>query len=186
MIMVEPVCLSALIGALGKAAEQGLKVSGQIRTFVRGCRDFPKEVDGVISEVDATAGVLLEIAGALSPKERPSMADDITVKTEFMATIQKTMQGCQEVLDAFWNAVHSVGVPGPTASAAADADDFDSSRQEKLKWPLDRSKAISLQANLDRLKTGLIVQVNVLMLARHMHEAAIKKQYVFFFPSLSS
>ncbi|KAN0076562.1 hypothetical protein V8E54_006704 [Elaphomyces granulatus] len=171
--MIEPVCLSGLIGALGKAAEQGLKVSGQMKTFVRGYRDFPKEVDGVISEVDATAGILLEIAGALSSKERPSPADDITVKTEFMATIQKTMQGCQEVFDEVWNAVHSMGVPAP---AAAEADDLDSSKQEKPKWPLERSKAISLQANLNRLKTGLIVQVNVLMLARQMHEAAIKKQ----------
>jgi hypothetical protein len=92
-----------------------------LRALVR--RICPPVADGrkdtlLGEDVDATTGVLLEIAGSLSPKERSSLGVRRTTsrRRQFMTRvtrIQKTMQRCKEVFNEIWNPVHSMGVPGP-------------------------------------------------------------------------
>ena len=150
--MAEP--FSIATGAL-QVAGAGFQVVKTLAAYIQAANGFDKSVAAIQLEVKVTSSTLESLSALLNDHEAENICS-----TKIVGDAQQVFRGCfvafDEVDRAFRNVVKT-GNDGKRPSFSAGA---------RLKWPLKKGKVETLQANLERLKTTLLLMLSVLSFAR--------------------
>ncbi|KAI7194260.1 hypothetical protein KC316_g4529 [Hortaea werneckii] len=150
--MAEP--FSIATGAL-QVAGAGFQVVETLAAYIQAANGFDKSVAAVQLEVKVTSSTLESLSALLNDHEAEKICS-----TKIIGDAKGIFKGCfaafDEVDQVFRNVVKT-GNDGKKPSLSAGA---------RLKWPLRKGKVEILQANLERLKTTLLLMLSVLSFAR--------------------
>ncbi|KAI6904636.1 hypothetical protein KC318_g13224 [Hortaea werneckii] len=150
--MAEP--FSIATGAL-QVAGAGFQVVKTLAAYIQAANGFDKSVAAIQLEVKVTSSTLESLSALLNDHEAEKICS-----TKIIGDAKGVFKGCfaafDEVDQVFRNVVKT-GNDGKKPSLSAGA---------RLKWPLKKGKVETLQANLERLKTTLLLMLSVLSFAR--------------------
>ncbi|KAI6892602.1 hypothetical protein KC316_g4133 [Hortaea werneckii] len=150
--MAEP--FSIATGAL-QVAGAGFQVVKTLAAYIQAANGFDKSVAAIQLEVKVTSSALESLSTLLNDHEAEKICS-----TKIIGDAKGVFKGCfaafDEVDQVFRNVVKT-GNDGKKPSLSAGA---------RLKWPLRKGKVETLQANLERLKTTLLLMLSVLSFAR--------------------
>ncbi|KAI7552869.1 hypothetical protein KC331_g1600 [Hortaea werneckii] len=150
--MAEP--FSIATGAL-QVAGAGFQVVKTLAAYIQAANGFDKSVAAIQLEVKVTSSTLESLSALLNDHEAERICS-----TKIIGDAKGVFKGCfaafDEVDQVFRNDVKT-GNDGKKPSLSAGA---------RLKWPLRKGKVETLQANLERLKTTLLLMLSVLSFAR--------------------
>ncbi|KAI7217317.1 hypothetical protein KC333_g4288 [Hortaea werneckii] len=150
--MAEP--FSIATGAL-QVAGAGFQVVKTLAAYIQAAKGFDKSVAAIQLEVKVTSSTLESLSALLNDHEAEKICS-----TKIIGDAKGVFKGCfaafDEVDQVFRNVVKT-GNDGKKPSLSAGA---------RLTWPLRKGKVETLQANLERLKTTLLLMLSVLSFAR--------------------
>ncbi|GAB1741213.1 hypothetical protein NU219Hw_g6454t1 [Hortaea werneckii] len=162
--MAEP--FSIATGAL-QVAGAGFQVVKTLAAYIQAVNGFDKSVAAIQLEVKVTSSTLESLSTLLNDHEAENICS-----TKIVGDAQQVFRGCfaafDEVDQAFRNVVKT-GNDGKRPSFSAGA---------RLKWPLRKGKVETLQANLERLKTTLLLMLSVMSFAREKARSDAKRAFL--------
>lgn len=161
---VEVLTLAASVVQL---AATGLRLSVNLHTFTRHINSGDKLVDTLSHEIAATSAVLQQLGQTLSDQKSAQLCS-----SQAATTAQKLLDDCSKVFEEL-----DVTIMSPQATEPELGHVQSSTRVVNLKRKLNltylQSQGIELKANLERLKSGFLVTLNVLILAEQMRRYVV-------------
>ena len=149
--MAEP--FSIATGAI-QVAGAGLQLAKTLHDYLGTVKSAHKHIKAIATEVRLTSSVL-EYLGALLNENEAEKLCSKNIATDAKAAFQGCKDAFHDVDDAF------------KVLAKPNADGTKSvSVAGRLSWPFKKGKFEALQANLERLKTTLLLMLSVLGYAR--------------------
>ena len=151
--MAEP--FSIATGAL-QVASAGVKLATTLYTYSETVWNADKRIKAIASDVSITANVLRELGDLLEKDQSEKLCS-----ANAISTADAALKGCKDAFDEVDEAIKGSLKPNgsgkKTLSVAA-----------RFAWPLKQNKMMTLGANLDRLKSTLLLMLNVLTYARKL------------------
>ena len=149
------------IAAIIQVADTGLRLSTTLFTFAETVAHADKSINTISKDVSLTSAVLKELANILTQDKSTRAYSDTAIESA-IAVVNECSGLFQELHSMLVEKLpkHSSG-PRVKVSRTTLA-------LERLKWPYLQSKMNILQSNLDRLKSSLLVILNVISLAKMM------------------
>ncbi|KAK5737485.1 hypothetical protein LTR17_006713 [Elasticomyces elasticus] len=139
-----------------QTADAGFKLYGALSQYIRDYVDANKQIKRIADEVRTTSWALQQL-GALLKED-----DDIKLcRPEAISETEAALNGCQSAFDEVREIVKDF-LPPP--AVAADLD-LTKTISRRWKWPLKKAKAQLLLAQLERLKTTILLVFKVLSYA---------------------
>lgn len=131
-------------------ADLGARLSVKLFTFSRKIKSADKSIDSISQEIAATGAVLKQLGNELSKDENVELCSK-----EALATTKGLVDRCMDV----FNDLNS-SLDGHFSSNSIVAG-----WKQRLKFPFLEDQIQLLRANLERLKSSLLVMLNVLIFA---------------------
>ena len=136
-------------------------------TFTRKIKNADRNIDSISQDIAATGAVLQQLGSELKKDEKVRLCSP-----EAIDTAKLLMEECHKVFKELNDAVDGKGKGlGSGAKVILGL-------KQRLKYPFLEPQIELLKANLEKLKSSLLVMLNVLIFAEQL------KKYVF--PFLSS
>jgi len=140
-----------------QVADAGLKLYGALSQYIRDYVDANKHVRRLADEVRTTSWALQQL-GALLKED-----DDIKLcKPEAIGETEAALKGCQRAFDEVSDIIKGFLPPSKPDGSSGLAR---SSISNRWKWPLKTAKVQLLLAQLERLKTTLLLIFKVITYA---------------------
>jgi hypothetical protein len=144
---MDPITICTTVLALAGA---GIKLSTTLYTYSETAFRADKSVKQIAQDVSLTASVLGELGALLEQDRKENICSNNALRTA-----SETVESCKEVFDEV-NAALDKAMSGKTRMGGI----------QRLKWPLLEPKMKLLQGNLERLKSTLLLILNVVTYAR--------------------
>lgn len=136
-------------------AELGGKLSVKLFTFSRKIKNADKCISSISKDIAATGAVLQQLANELRKDERLRLCSDQAV-----ATTRILVDDCKKIFSELNEALDS----------RPSGNNCISGWMEKLKFPFLEPHVELLRSNLERLKSSLVVMLNVLIFAEQLRK----------------
>jgi len=134
-------------------ADLGGKLSVKLFTFSRKIQNAHKSIDSISQDIAATGAVLTELGNELNKKDNVRLCSPAAIDTtrSLVDSCNKLFTELNEAIDGSGNG-HKLIV----------------GLKQRLKFPFLEPQIELLRSNLERLKTSLLVVLNVLILAEQL------------------
>ncbi len=151
--MADPVSICASVVAIAGA---GIKLSTTLYTYSETAFHADRALKDTARDVSLTSAVLNELGGLLEQDAGSRLCSSTALKTAGQA-----VDDCREVFRS---------IEGELSKALRKGKDgkVGVSKLQSLKWPFMEPKIRLLRGNLERLKTSLLLMLNVLSYARKL------------------
>ncbi|KAI9870791.1 MAG: hypothetical protein M1830_003806 [Pleopsidium flavum] len=163
-----------LVASVVQIADTGIKLSITLYTVAETVLKADKSIKEIASDVSLTSSVLEELGQNLKKDQKSRLCSENAVKTaegivkecaaifeEINRTLETTLNKIKPPVGADKGKGRN-GAPGGKKMAVAAL--------ERLKWPFLQPKMQLLRSNLDRLKSTLVLMLNVITYARKVSE----------------
>ncbi|PPJ60459.1 hypothetical protein CBER1_07355 [Cercospora berteroae] len=144
-----------------QVAEAGFSLATTLYNYSKSVKSAEKDIKKIARDVNLTAKVL--------QRTHEQLKADVSGKSctnEAIHDLEEVLEGCREAFQEVDDAL--------TKSTRVGADgNFTISMTEKLKWPLRSSKLEVLRANLEKLKSTLLLMLSVLAYGTRVSQAAV-------------
>jgi hypothetical protein len=134
-----------------QVADAGFKLYGAISQYIKDYADANKHVKRLRDEVKTTSWALSQLGSLLKEDE-----DIKLCKPEALSETETALKGCQTAFDEVSCIVAEFVPPTPGGTILTS---------KRLKWPFKKAKVNLLLAQLERLKTTLLLVFKVLSYA---------------------
>jgi len=168
-----------LVASVVQIADTGIKLSITLYTFAETVLTADKSIKEIASDVSLTSSVLEELGQNLKKDQKSRLCSENAVKTaegivkecaaifkEINETLQITLNKIKPTAGGY-KAKGKDGSHGGKKMAVAAL--------ERLKWPFLQPKMQLLRGNLDRLKSTLVLMLNVITYARKVSEEYVMR-----------
>ena len=149
-------------------AELGGKLSVKLFTFSRKIKNANKDIDSVSQDIAATGAVLQQLGNELTKDEKTQLCSN-----EAVATAQQLVEDCRKIFHELNGALD--GGKGQSRNASHQ---LIMGWKERLKYPFLEAQIELLRSNLERLKSSLVVMLNVLIYAEQLKKYVYQGNYV--------
>ena len=146
------------VAAIIQVAEVGLRLSTTLFSFAETVAKADKAVNTISKDISLTSAVLKELADILK-KDGGPRAYSATAVDSAVAVVHECAEVFKEIEGIFVEKLPKLSSRGKFKGSVA---------LERFKWPYLQPRMGLLQGNLDRLKSSLLVILNVISLARMM------------------
>ena len=157
-----------IIAAVAQIADVGLRLSIKLYTFGEVVASADRSILSISKDVSLTSGVLKEL-GQILEKDRKSQ----TFSENAVQTADGIVKECLEVFQEMENILVKK-LPGLGATGKEGKSGQRVKRAtlmlERLKWGYVQPKVQLLSGNLDRLKSTLLLMLNVITYAKQVSE----------------
>lgn len=144
-----------LASSVIQIADVGLKLSVKLFTFTRKIKSADKGIDALSHEIAATGAVLQELGSTLSDKGYVQLCSP-----QAIATATNLLNDCRDVFQRLGRVIDS-----PEAGRKGKV-----SLRQRFHFTFLASEIEELRANLERLKSSLLVILQVLVLAEQLRK----------------
>jgi hypothetical protein len=159
--MAEIGLIASVIGVAGA----GLKLSITLYTFSETVATAADSIKAIAKDVSLTSAVLEELGSNLKHDEQARLYSGTALKTA-----QTVVVDCEAVFKqidgALSKSMERISGLSGNGRRKGKGGKVVLSAMEKLKWPFLQPKMQELRANLERLKSTLVLMLNVLTYAR--------------------
>jgi hypothetical protein len=159
--MAEIGLIASVIGVAGA----GLKLSITLYTFSETVATAADSIKAIAKDVSLTSAVLEELGSNLKHDEQTRLYSSTALKTA-----QTVVVDCEAVFKqidgALSKSMERISGLSGNGRRKGKGGKVVLSAMEKLKWPFLQPKMQELRANLERLKSTLVLMLNVLTYAR--------------------
>lgn len=131
-------------------AELGGRLSVKLYTFGRKIKNADKNIDSISQEIAATGAVLQQLGNTLKKDDQRKLCSD-----EALTTARKLVADCYKVFSELEDSL----------DGRSSSSKLVSNWKHRLKYPFLEPQIDLLLSNLERLKSSLLVMLNVLVLA---------------------
>lgn len=131
-------------------AELGGRLSVKLYTFGRKIKNADKNIDSLSQEIAATGAVLQQLGNTLEKDDQRKLCSD-----EALTTARNLVADCQKVFSELEDSL----------DGRSSSSKLVSTWKHRLKYPFLEPQIDLLLSNLERLKSSLLVMLNVLVLA---------------------
>ena len=152
-----------VIASVIQIAETGLRLSIKLYTFGEVIASADKSVISISKDVSLTSSVLKEL-GQILDTDRKGNSRFLTQTA--VKTAEDVVKECLEVFEEMESIIIKK-LPNLKTSGLEKASKA-TVILERLKWPYLQPKLQLLQSNLDRLKSTILLMLNVITYARHV------------------
>lgn len=151
----------AAVAAIIQVADSGLRLSTTLFTFAETVASADRTISAISKDVSLTSSVLKELANILTQDKSPRVYSDTAIESA-IAVVNECSGLFQEL--------HSMLIEKLPKHSSQRREKISRTTLalERLKWPYLQPKMNLLQSNLDRLKSSLLVILNVISLAKMM------------------
>ena len=132
-------------------AELGARLSVKLFVFSRKIKSADKSIDSISQDIAATGAVLQQLGSELSKDENAELCSN-----EALATTRNLVDSCMSV---FKDLESSLDGRFPSSNSVV------AGWKRRLKFPFLEAQIEVLRSNLERLKSSLLVMLNVLIFA---------------------
>ena len=153
-----------IIAAVAQIADVGLRLSIKLYTFGEVVASADRAVISISKDVSLTSGVLKEL-GQILEKDRKSR----TFSENAIQTADGVVKECLEVFQEM-DSILVKKLPSLGVGRKEERPKRAMVLLEKLKWGYLQPKLQLLRSNLDRLKSTLLLMLNVITYARQVSE----------------
>lgn len=131
-------------------AELGGRLSVKLFTFGRKIKNADKNIDSISQEIAATGAVLQQLGNTLEKDDQRKLCSDeaVTTARDLVAECHKVFSELEDSLDGRSSSSKLVSI-----------------WKNRLKYPFLEPQIDLLRSNLERLKSSLLVMLNILVLA---------------------
>lgn len=161
--MAEIGLIASVIGVAGA----GIKLSTTLYTFSETVATAADSIQAIAKDVSLTSAVLEELSSNLKHDEQARLYSGTALKTA-----QTVVRDCEVVFKqidgALSKSMERVGALAGSGKRKGKGGKVVLSAIERLKWPFLQPKMQELRANLERLKSTLVLMLNVLTYARNV------------------
>ena len=168
--MAELGLIASVIGVAGA----GIKLSITLYTFSETVATAAGSIKAIAKDVSLTSAVLEELGSNLKHDEQARLYSANALKTA-----QTVIVDCEAVFKqidgALSKSMERIGRLATSEKGKGKSGKVVLSAMERLKWPFLQPKMQELRANLERLKSTLVLMLNVLTYARQ-----VQTEYVMF------
>ena len=149
------------VAAIIQVADSGLRLSTTLFTFAETVASADKTISSISKDVSLTSVVLKELANILKQDEGPRAYSDTAIQSA-IAVVNECSKSFEEL--------HSILVEKLPKHSSRRRDEVARTTLalERFRWPYLQPKINVLQSNIDRLKSSLLVILNVISLAKMM------------------
>lgn len=146
-----------LAASVLQIAEIGGKLSVKLFTFTRKVKNANKSIDALSQDIAATGAVLKELGQALNNDAQLRVCSQSAIDTakSLVDDTRRVFSGLEKLIDGDSKSSKSFG---------------GISLKQRIKFPFVESKIEEVQANLERLKSSLLVILNVLIFAEQVRK----------------
>lgn len=146
-----------LAASVLQIAELGAKLSVSIFTFTRKVKNANKTIDALSQEIAVTGAVLQQLGETLSNDKSVKVCSQEAIDTakKLVLDTEKVFRNLESLLDVQEK-------PNSRFRKAVSL--------KRLKFPFLESEIEQVQANLERLKSSLLVILNVLIFAEQLRK----------------
>jgi hypothetical protein len=134
-------------------AELGGRLSVKLFTFGRKIKNADKNIDSISQDIAATGAVLQELGNTLKKDDQTRLCSD-----EAVATTRMLVAGCHKVFAEL----------NDTLDGSGSGSKLVLGWKQRLKYPFLEPQIDLLRTNLERLKSSLLVILNVLVFAEQI------------------
>lgn len=153
--MADPLSVVASIVGIAGA---GIQLSTTLYTYAETAFYADKSLQDIARDVSLTSSVLGQLGELLKQDKQAKLCSENALRTA-----DEAVTGCKAVFAEIDTALQkSLKKSGDGKGAV--------SKLQRLKWPLVEPKMKLLQGNLDRLKSTLLLMLNVLAYAKKLKE----------------
>lgn len=147
----------ALAASVVQIAELGGKLSVKLFTFTRKVKSANKSIDALSQDIAATGAVLQQLGVTLSKDGSLKVCSQQAIDTakNLVDDTQRVFKNLEKLVEG--DEKRSIGKLGI-------------SLKQRLKFPFIESEIEQVQANLERLKSSLLVILNVLIFAEQLRK----------------
>ena len=149
------------VATILQIADVGLRLSTTLFTFAETVASADKAVSSISKDVSLTSSVLRELADILRQDKGPQAYSNSAVDSA-VGVVRECSDVFQEVEDILIEKLPKL------SSRCKDKKSRTTAAWERLKWPYLQPKINILRSNLDRLKSSLLVILNVIYLDKLM------------------
>lgn len=145
-----------IAAAVLQIADLGGKLSVKLFTFSRKIKNADKTINSISQDIAATGAVLQQLASVLKKDEKMRLCSDQAIETAkgLVADCKKIFSELDEALD----------------NQRTSGNKYISGWMDRLKFPFLEPQIELLQSNLERLKSSLVVMLNVLIYAEQLRK----------------
>lgn len=167
-----------LVASVVQIADTGIKLSITLYTFAETVLTADKSIKEIASDVSLTSSVLEELGQNLKKDQKSRLCSENAVKTaegivKECAAIFNEINGTLETtLEKIKPRAGSEKANG--RDGAYGGRKLPVAAYERLKWPFLQPKMQLLRSNLDRLKSTLVLMLNVITYARKVSEEYVR------------
>ena len=149
------------VASIIQVADAGLRLSTTLFTFAETVASADKAVSAISKDVSLTSSVLIELANILKINNGPRAYSSTAVDSA-IAVVRECSDVFQEIDNILIEKLPKL------SSLRKDKASKATAALERFKWPYLQGKINLLQSNLDRLKSSLLVILQVISLAKAM------------------
>lgn len=159
----------SIIAAVAQIADVGLRLSIKLYTFGEIVATADRAVISISKDVSLTSGVLKEL-GQILEKDRKSRTFSENAIQTADGVVKECLEVFQEMDSILVKKLPSLGAGRRNEETRAERPKRAMVLLEKLKWGYLQPKLQLLRSNLDRLKSTLLLMLNVITYARQVSE----------------
>ena len=157
--MAEPFGIAA---SAIQVAGAGLSLAKTLHSYIDQVKSAQKHIKAIATEVKLTSSVLEHLGALLKENEAEKLCTEAVV-----TDAQDALGGCKDAINEIEEAFK--GVMKPMVNSARTTI----SATARLAWPFKKGKLETLQANLERLKSTLLLMLSVLSYARDKAQRSV-------------
>ena len=157
-----------IIAAVGQIADIGLRLSIKLYTFGEIVADADRSVISISKDVSLTSGVLKELGQILDKDKESRTFSENAVRTAD-GVVKECLDVFQEMENILVKKFPGLGGKGKEGRGG-EKPKRATVMLERLKWGYLQPKLQLLRSNLDRLKSTLLLMLNVITYAKQVSE----------------
>ena len=158
-----------IIASVVQIADVGLRLSIKLYTFGEIVASADRSVISISKDVSLTSGVLKEL-GQILDKDRETRTFSENAVQTADGVVKECLEVFQEMENILVKKLPSLGGGGKEGTRGGERVKRATIMLERLKWGYLQPKLQLLRSNLDRLKSTLLLMLNVITYARQVSE----------------
>ncbi|KAJ9613523.1 hypothetical protein H2200_003465 [Cladophialophora chaetospira] len=147
-----------LAASVIQIADLGAKLSVKLFTFSRKVKNADKSIDSISQDIAATGAVLAQLGAELNKEENVRLRSPAAI-----TTTKSLVESCEKLFGELNEAIDGGGGGGNGSGHTLILE-----LRRRLRFPFLEPQIELLRCNLERLKTSLLVILNVLILAEQL------------------
>ena len=153
----------SVVASIIQIADAGLRLGLRLYTFGETAANANKAIIAISKDVSLTSSVVQELGEHLRKEHEAPICSENAIQTADRI-VQECLRVFNELNEVLEKSTTRTGVGGKEKAK------WIPTVQERLKWPFLKPKMDFLTSNLDKLRTTLLLMLNVIIYARQRSE----------------